>query len=43
MALKIKGDQAKAPVNARYAPIGAKLNPTPNTKWQSGVKRFVKL
>ena len=36
-----KGNGAKAPVTAKYAPKGASDKPMPNTRWQSGVKRFV--
>lgn len=42
-AEKRSGNQWNDPVTAKYAPMGAKLNPKPNTKWQRAVNLFVRL
>ena len=35
------GRSANDPVTAMYAPIGARLSPSPSTRWHSGVNRLV--
>ena len=38
---KSMGNKLNCPVTAMYAPIGARLKPTPKTKWHNAVKRLV--